>query len=459
MIAIHRQKLLKICFLCLTFSLVLTSQAQDSPFDILKKIQDNKTEEAIRNEQRESRFRTEAEKQNSLMRKAEAEVAAQESTRRKLQVDFDKNEELLTDLESKLDKRVGDLGELFGVFRQVADDTETMIFDSLITLEKPERKASISRLAESTEIPTIPQMRELWSLLIEEAVLSGQTSRFTNEVVKPDGNKYSSEVIRVGTFNAITDDIYLNYFSENEQLAELARQPDAYIRSSANDLSSAGFQKSVGFYVDPSRGALLGLIVQAPSLLERIEQGRVVGYAILILTLIGMALVAQRLIELTRLRLRISNQLKDLDSPRPDNPLGRILTAYYENKHLNLETIKSRIEEIVYSDIAEIKKGLPVIKVLAAIAPLMGLLGTVTGMIGTFQAITLFGTGDPKLMAGGISQALVTTVLGLCAAIPLLLSHSLLSSQVTKITKTVGEQFLAVIATKVKSESKQETDP
>ena len=459
MIAIHRQKLLKICFLCLTFSLVLTSQAQDSPFDILKKIQDNKTEEAIRNEQRELRFRTEAEKQNSLMRKAEAEVAAQESTRRKLQVDFDKNEELLTDLESKLDKRVGDLGELFGVFRQVADDTETMIFDSLITLEKPERKETISQLAESTEIPTIPQMRELWSLLIEEAVLSGQTSRFTNEVVKPDGNKYSSEVIRVGTFNAITDDIYLNYFSENEQLAELARQPDAYIRSSANDLSSAEFQKSVGFYVDPSRGALLGLIVQAPSLLERIEQGRVVGYAILILTLIGMALVAQRLIELTRLRLRISNQLKDLDSPRPDNPLGRILTAYYENKHLNLETIKSRIEEIVYSDIAEIKKGLPVIKVLAAIAPLMGLLGTVTGMIGTFQAITLFGTGDPKLMAGGISQALVTTVLGLCAAIPLLLSHSLLSSQVTKITKTVGEQFLAVIATKVKSESKQETDP
>lgn len=459
MITLHRKKLLKICLLCLTFSLALTSQAQESPLDILKKIQDNKTEEAIRNEQRESRFRTEAEKQNSLMRKAEAEVAAQESTRRKLQVDFDKNEELLTDLESKLDKRVGDLGELFGVFRQVADDTETMIFDSLITLEKPERKETISQLAESTEIPTIPQMRELWSLLIEEAVLSGQTSRFTNEVVKPDGNKYSSEVIRVGTFNAITDDIYLNYFSENEQLAELARQPDAYIRSSANDLSSAEFKKSVGFYVDPSRGALLGLIVQAPSLLERIEQGRVVGYAILILTLIGMALVAQRLIELTRLRLRISNQLKDLESPRPDNPLGRILTAYYENKHLNLETIKSRIEEIVYSDIAEIKKGLPVIKVLAAIAPLMGLLGTVTGMIGTFQAITLFGTGDPKLMAGGISQALVTTVLGLCAAIPLLLSHSLLSSQVTKITKTVGEQFLAVIATKVKSESKQETDP
>ena len=459
MIAVHRQKLLKTLLLCLTFSLALTSHSQDSPLDILKKIQENRTEEAIRNEQRESRFRTEAEKQNSLMRKAEAEVTAQESTRRKLQVDFDKNEVLLTDLESKLDKRVGDLGELFGVFRQVADDTETMIYDSLITLEKPERKATISKLAESTEIPTIPQMRELWSLLIEEAVLSGQNSRFTNEVVKPDGNKYSSEVIRVGSFNAITDDIYLNYFSENEQLAELARQPDAYIRSSASDLSSAEFEKSVGFYVDPSRGALLGLIVQAPSLLERIEQGRVVGYAILILTLIGMALVVQRLIELTRLRVRIGNQLKDLDSPRPDNPLGRILTAYYENKHLNLETIKSRIEEIVYSDIAEIKKGLPVIKVLAAIAPLMGLLGTVTGMIGTFQAITLFGTGDPKLMAGGISQALVTTVLGLCAAIPLLLSHSLLSSQVTKITKTVGEQFLAVIATKVKSESKQETDP
>ena len=455
---INGQKTFKTLVMCLALFLVITVQAQDSPLDILKKIQENRTEEAIRNQERESRFRSEADKQTSLMRRAEAEVAAKESARRKLQLEFDKNETLLADLESKLDKRIGDLGELFGVFRQVADDTETMIYDSLITLEKPDRKASISRLAESTEIPTIPQMRELWSLLIEEAALSGQTSRFSNEIVKPDGNKYSGEVIRVGTFNAITDDIYLNYFSENDQLAELARQPDGYIRSSAGEMSSTEFEKSVGFYLDPSRGALLGLIVQSPSLLERIEQGRVVGYAILVLTLIGMALVAQRLIELTRLRMRIAKQLNDLDSPRPDNPLGRILTAYYENRHLNLETIKSRIEEIVYSDIAEIKKGLPVIKVLAAIAPLMGLLGTVTGMIGTFQAITLFGTGDPKLMAGGISQALVTTVLGLCAAIPLLLSHSLLSSQVTKITKTLGEQFLSVIATKVKSDTNQEAD-
>ena len=272
-------------------------------------------------------------------------------------------------------------------------------------------------------------MRELWSLLIEEAVLSGQTSRFTNEVVKPDGNKYSSEVIRVGTFNSITDDIYLNYFSENEQLAELARQPDAYIRSSANDLSSAEFKKSVGFYVDPSRGALLGLIVQAPSLLERIEQGRVVGYAILILTLIGMALVAQRLIELTRLRLRISNQLKDLESPRPDNPLGRILTAYYENKHLNLETIKSRIEEIVYSDIAEIKKGLPVIKVLAAIA-FNGTARNRNRDDWNLSSNNFIWYRRSKINGWRHLPSMVTTVLGLCAAIPLLLSHSLLSSQV-----------------------------
>ena len=232
MSATNQQPTLKIFIICFAF-FVLPAKAQDSPLDILKKIQENRTEEAIRNQERESRFRSEADKQTSLMRQAEAEVAAKESARRKLQLEFDKNETLLADLESKLDKRIGDLGELFGVFRQVADDTETMIYDSLITLEKPDRKASISRLAESTEIPTIPQMRELWSLLIEEAALSGQTSRFSNEIVKPDGNKYSGEVIRVGTFNAITDDIYLNYFSENDQLAELARQPDGYTEPSS----------------------------------------------------------------------------------------------------------------------------------------------------------------------------------------------------------------------------------
>ena len=331
-----------------------------------------------------------------------------------------------------------------------------MLFDSLITLEFPARRTKISKLAESDEVPTIAQMRALWTLLIEESALSGTISKFQASVVRPSGEKYDADVTRVGSFNVITEDRYLNYLAENDELVELPRQPAGAVRSSAADLHDADPGQEVGFFIDPSRGALLGLLVQSPSLGERVEQGKAVGYAIILLGIVGLIIVGQRLLTLTRIRSRINNQMKDLETPRPDNPLGRILISYIENKHLDLDTIKSRVEEVMFSDLAEIKKGLQLIKVFAAVAPLMGLLGTVIGMIGTFQAITLFGTGDPKLMAGGISQALVTTVLGLCAAIPLVLSHGLLSSQSTKLGKLIGEQFLSVVADKAQQEAIKE---
>ena len=424
--------------------------------DILREIRSINEADADRYKTRETQFKQEAANQKALLRAAEDEVRRQERARDRLQKDFDNNEEILTGLESSLDKRVGDLGELFGVFRQTADDTQTMLFDSLITLEFPARRTKISKLAESDEVPTIAQMRALWTLLIEESALSGTISKFQASVVRPSGEKYDADVTRVGSFNVITEDRYLNYLAENDELVELPRQPAGAVRSSAADLHDADPGQEVGFFIDPSRGALLGLLVQSPSLGERVEQGKAVGYAIILLGIVGLIIVGQRLLTLTRIRSRINNQMKDLETPRPDNPLGRILISYIENKHLDLDTIKSRVEEVMFSDLAEIKKGLQLIKVFAAVAPLMGLLGTVIGMIGTFQAITLFGTGDPKLMAGGISQALVTTVLGLCAAIPLVLSHGLLSSQSTKLGKLIGEQFLSVVADKAQQEAIKE---
>ena len=445
-----------VLFFVSNFAWSLEAEQEKTMADILREIRSINEADADRYKTRETQFKQEAANQKALLRAAEDEVRRQERARNRLQKDFDNNEEILTGLESSLDKRVGDLGELFGVFRQTADDTQTMLFDSLITLEFPARRTKISKLAESDEVPTIAQMRALWTLLIEESALSGTISKFQASVVRPSGEKYDADVTRVGSFNVITEDRYLNYLAENDELVELPRQPAGAVRSSAADLHDADPGQEVGFFIDPSRGALLGLLVQSPSLGERVEQGKAVGYAIILLGIVGLIIVGQRLLTLTRIRSRINNQMKDLETPRPDNPLGRILISYIENKHLDLDTIKSRVEEVMFSDLAEIKKGLQLIKVFAAVAPLMGLLGTVIGMIGTFQAITLFGTGDPKLMAGGISQALVTTVLGLCAAIPLVLSHGLLSSQSTKLGKLIGEQFLSVVADKAQQEAIKE---
>lgn len=419
---------------------------------LLDEVVKTSAEEEKINKTREAKFRLAASEQENLLKGAEAEVARQEQQRDALRKSFDENEVALGELQELLDRRTGDLGELFGVFRQTASDAETVIFSSLISLEYPDRKAEISTLAETSEVPTIPQMRKLWELLIEETALSGDISRFKHAVIDPDGTSYDSDVLRVGTFNVIASDKYLDYLSESESLVELSRQPASYVRATASELFAAQAGAKVKFTVDPSRGALLGLLVQSPSLLERVEQGGTVGYAIIIVGLFGLLIVLERILRLMRIKSRISAQMKNLDEVNTNNPVGRIMTVYFENKNLDLETTARKLQEVIIRDMAEIKKGLPIVKVLAAVAPLMGLLGTVVGMIGTFQAITLFGTGDPKLMAGGISQALITTVLGLVAAIPLLLTHTVLSSRVTQLSKIIAEQAAGLMAKKAESD-------
>jgi len=429
------------------------AQGSGSLNELLEKIRAQSGQEAQRNREREAKFRAAAERQQALLAEAQAEVARQEALRDSLKETFDKNEVLLGELQQVLERRSGDLGELFGVFRQTADDTEAMIFDSLASAQKPERKATISELAASTEVPSIEQMQSLWQLLVEEIALSGTASRFPHQVIDPAGNRYDAEVVRLGSFNLVAGDKYLDYVADSGELVELPRQPSGSVRAGAADLSAAPPGEKVAFTVDPSRGALLGMLVQSPSIAERIEQGGTVGYAIILVGIIGLLIVCERLLRLVRIDARMKRQLKNLDSASDDNPLGRILSIYYENKHLDIETLERKIQEAVITDLAEVRRGLPVVKVLAAVAPLMGLLGTVIGMIGTFQAITLFGTGDPKLMAGGISQALVTTVLGLCAAIPLLLSHSVLSGKVTRIGKMIGERAAGLMAGKAEADA------
>lgn len=438
----------------MVFSYSVLAQGSTSLSDLLKEVTAQSGQESKTNREREAKFRAAASEQKNLLAGAQTRVKEAENFRDSLRGEFDENEVKLGELQEILDRRSGDLGELFGVFRQTADDVEATVFSSLISLEKPERKVTASKLAETTEVPSIEEMRSLWKLLIEEVAYSGSISKFPHKVIDPDGTSYDADVVRVGTFNVIADDVYLNYLSETDSLIELARQPASYARSSAESFSSAAPGERVDFTVDPSRGALLGLLVQSPSLLERVQQGGTVGYAIIVIGIIGLLIILERAMRLSATKNRINKQLKDLGKVDTNNPVGRVMSVYYENKNLNIETLERKLQEIVIKDMAEIRRGLPVVKVLAAIAPLMGLLGTVTGMIGTFQAITLFGTGDPKLMAGGISQALITTVLGLCAAIPLLLTHSMVSSKVTQIGKIISEQAAGLMAKKAETEAK-----
>lgn len=415
--------------------------------ELVSEVKATSTKESAHNKEREQRFVSDFREQAALLEQVKAEVAAKESQRDAVRTEFDSNEASLGELQNQLERRTGDLGELFGVFRQVTSDTQSMIYDSLITAQKPQRLEIVSTLAESKEVPTIDQIESLWGVMLDEIVGSSEVAKFESDIIKPNGEQYTGEVVRVGSFNMITGGTYLRYEPEDGKLIEFSRQPGGSVRSSAANLSSSTSGEVVGVSLDPSRGVLLGLLVQSPNLMERVEQGKEVGYAIIAVGAIGLFIALYRFLAMARVSSRIKKQQKNMDQFNVDNPLGRVLNAFYENQTLSADVISRKLDEVIFKDASDLRSGIQTIKVLAAIAPLMGLLGTVTGMIGTFQAITLFGTGDPKLMAGGISQALVTTVLGLVASIPLLLAHSLLTTRATALTKILGEQAAGMVAT------------
>ncbi|MGR8921112.1 MAG: MotA/TolQ/ExbB proton channel family protein, partial [Gammaproteobacteria bacterium] len=240
---------------------------------------------------------------------------------------------------------------------------------------------------------------------------------------------------------------------ETGNLIELGRQPQQRYLEKVGELTAAN-DGVHAFGLDPSRGQILSLLVQAPSLRERVDQGGVVGYVIIGLGALALLIALERLVVLTLTGIRVAAQARKLDSPG-NNPLGRVLKVYHDNPTTDIETLELKLSEAILKETPKINRMLMFLKIIAVVAPLLGLLGTVTGMIITFQAITLFGTGDPKLMAGGISQALVTTVLGLCVAIPTVLMHTLVASRARRLNQVLEEQAAGMVAVQSERQHQQ----
>lgn len=396
------------------------------------------------NEAREQRFVADHDQQEDLLRQAEQELTAENARSDQLRAEFDQNETDLADLDETLRVRVGNMGELFGVVRQVAGDTKGIIDTSLISAQLTGRSARVDELAQADELPSIGDLTDLYMLLLQEMAESGKVVRFNTDIIMADGRAAAAEVVRVGVFNVISGDDFLQFEPQTGSLQVLARQPVGRFSSLAGGLFGAT-TGIVPMAVDPSRGSILGLLIQAPSLIERIQQGGLVGYVIILLGALGVLVSIERFVMLARASRGIQAQLGSV-IPKDDNALGRILRVYESNSTVDSETLGLKLDEAILREAPVLERWQGWIKVLAAVAPLLGLLGTVVGMIRTFQAITLFGTGDPKLMAGGISQALVTTVLGLTVAIPLVLLHSLVSGRSRTLVEILEEQSAGIIA-------------
>lgn len=413
--------------------------------ELLERARDDHESERRRATRREDEFLAEHAMQDVRLAEAKEKLTLARARSEALQATYERQSDAIRALELDLEERSGELGELFGTVRQSAADLVGVFKESLVSAQIPDRAAIALALADSRELPSIPRLEELWRAVLGEMVATGEVETFATTLITREGAEEEAEVVRVGAFNVVSNGRFLRYLPETGSLFELSRQPAARFRALAQKLQEAGEGERIDMALDPSRGSILSLLSRTPTLLERIEQGRLIGLLIIVLGFAGFALGVERVVVLTRVARRVKAQ-ESAVALSNENPLGRLRGIFETHRDEDPEGLVLRLEEQTQKEIPNLQRGLSTIAVLATTAPLLGLLGTVTGMIATFQSIALFGTGDPRLMSGGISEALVTTALGLCVAIPLSLLHTFVSSRSSSVMQVLDERSTQWVA-------------
>jgi biopolymer transport protein ExbB len=422
-------------------SAALAQDSAQSLDQLLEYVKQGKVNEARQNKEREARFLNDKNQQADLLKKAEQTRTREEARSTRLEKIFEQNKEKIIVKREALNEAKGSLNELFGHINSAAGDMRENFNTSLVSTEYPNRGEFLTDLIEKLKgdaLPTIAEIERVWFELQREMIESGRIVQYNTTVATPAGDEIQADVVRVGSFNIVTT---------NGQY-----QPASSFVGWAEDLanSTEGYGR---FGVDPTGptgGSLLAAFIDTPTLTERWHQGRQVGYVITAVGIIAMLIAAWRFVVLTAIGAKVNAQLKSTVA-NTNNPLGRVLVVADENPNMDTESLELKLNEAVLKEIPNLENSLTLIKIIAAVAPLLGLLGTVTGMIITFQAITIFGAGDPKTMASGISSALITTVLGLIVAIPTLLAHTIVSGRAKRVIHVLEEQAAGIIARNAES--------
>ncbi len=441
------------CLLGSMASPALVSAQQEAPpaqqitnlDQLLESVRDEQRQQQARNQEREARFLRDKQQQQALLMQSRRDFERNTNENQPLLVVTEGNASEIQRLQTQLQDVVEDMGDLASTFREFSGDLSAVLQDSMITAQFPQRAGQLKDLAAAATHPTIDEIQALWLLLQEEMTEAARVAVFDAAVVQVSGAATAGEVLRIGPFSAFHDGDFLRFVPETGELLVLSRQPAARFREAAREFA-ADSAEIASITVDPSRGSLLGMLSYTPSLRERVDQGGLIGRIIIVLGAFGLLMACWRGLYLGTVYVRIRSQLRDLQTPSLSNPLGRVLQSVEGIDQHDEGLLQLKLDEAVLAEMPALERGNGVIKLLAATSPLLGLLGTVTGMILTFQAFSFFGTGDPKLMAGGISQALVTTVLGLVVAIPLLFSHSVIAYLSRSMIQRLDEQCAGVLA-------------
>ncbi len=425
-----------------------------SPSELLELVQKGQFADTAEQRERERKFRNEKNKQAKLLADAKAERARLEREAARLEQKFEANEALLVVAEAQLKERLGSLNEIFGHLAGLATEARNIFEQSLTSAQfGKDREEFLTKLAvkmgEGVALATIPELERLWFELQREINATGEVVKFNADVIALDGTVEEREVVRVGVFNAVSDGNYLTYASTRGMYEELPSQPAGRYTSTTSDVFDAD-AFPVQFAVDPTGpqgGSYLASLISMSGAWERINgEGGPIGYVIFyVLGLGGVGLFIWRLVTLRGIRAAVDSQLA-ASTLNTDNPLGRVLKIAEDNPKADTETIELKMAEQILNERPPIEKLNWLIKLISIVAPLMGLFGTIVGMIETFQMITLFGTGDPKTMASGISIALVTTWLGLMVAIPMTFMSAIVSNFSKGILETIEEQAIGMAA-------------
>ena len=413
-------------------------------FELLEMVKYGLQVEKQEHLRREREFVQAKHDQERLLAEARATLARKEELSQQLENTYNENEGRIGEKEELLTEHLGQLGELFGVVRQVATDTSAQIWDSLTSSQLEPRKDLLDRLGRSKELPSTADLEALWFELTQEMTQQGQVVRYRAPVLTVEGRIEERDVLRAGPFSAVSRGRYLLWEPAQEKLLELNRQPPAKYLATVERFENTESGTAV-LAVDPSKGSLLIALTETPDPLERVQQGGYVGYVIITLGVAALLLGLVRWVAVLITSRKVAAQQKS-DYVNTGNPLGRVLSVFEENRQADAEALELKLDVVVLRESSKIQRFMWVVKTVSVVAPLLGLLGTVTGMIQTFQAITLFGAGDPKMMAGGISEALVTTMLGLITAIPLVMLYDTLSNSARYVIDVLDEQSAGLIA-------------
>ena len=430
------------------------AQGATSLSALLDLVENDRVSESAEYVQRQQEFEQNANRQEQILQTTNERITEQETEQARLSDLFEANEIIIRDKRDILRDRRGDLNELFGTLQGVAGDFLSNFENSLISGQFPGRSEYledfIAKAGSTIEQLNPEEIERFWFYMQQEVVESARVATFNADVSLPTGETVNRSVTRIGLYNVVSEGEYLSYDGDIGHFQVLPKQPAAGILSAAAALeSSTGGFTSVG--IDPTGGVggqVMANLVNFPSVEEQVRNNSgTIGFIIIGVGVVGILIGFLRLLILSLVSIKVRGQLKS-DKASKGNPLGRVLLVAESNPTADTETLELKLGEAILQETPSLESMLTLIKMIATIAPLGGLLGTVTGMIQVFQQITVYGAGDPTIMAGGISSALMTTVLGIVVAIPTIFMHTVVKSRADNIIHILEEQATGMIAQK-----------